>query len=161
MPPTHGFSDVTVSHESYASTDGHSASLSRNEASICGSQPDFYYCQTVAVFLCGRSLWGEDGFVVYNCCWCSAAQSFSGSSPVDSRPYFTVSDSRLPFSSPPTTRMEVEVLDPTSTWDSLGWVRVRVTLRLAFYVNLFVLAPSPLRLTARIFFSLSIELLRS
>jgi hypothetical protein len=29
----------------------------------------------------GRSLWREDGSVVYNCCWSSPAQSFSGSSP--------------------------------------------------------------------------------
>jgi hypothetical protein len=34
------------------------------------------------------------------------------------RPYFTVSDSRLPFSSPPTTgRATVEVFDPASTQD--------------------------------------------
>jgi hypothetical protein len=34
----------------------------------------------------------------------------------DSRPYFTVSDSRLPFSSPPTTRrVTVKVFDPAST----------------------------------------------
>jgi hypothetical protein len=30
----------------------------------------------------GRSLWREDGSVVYNCCWSSPAQSFSGPSPV-------------------------------------------------------------------------------
>jgi hypothetical protein len=36
--------------------------------------------------------------------------------PWDSGPYFTVSDSRLPFSSPPTTRrVTVEVFDPAST----------------------------------------------
>jgi hypothetical protein len=44
--------------------------------------------------------------------------------PWDSRPYFTVSDSRLPFLSPPMTRRAtVEVFDPTSTrvesWSSL------------------------------------------
>jgi hypothetical protein len=34
----------------------------------------------------------------------------------DSRPYFTVPDLRLPFSSPPTTRrVTVEVIDPAST----------------------------------------------
>jgi hypothetical protein len=34
----------------------------------------------------------------------------------DLRPYFTVSDLRLPFSSPPTTRrVTVEVFDPAST----------------------------------------------
>jgi hypothetical protein len=39
--------------------------------------------------------------------------------PWDSRPYFTVSDSRLPFSSPPTTRKAaVKVFDPASTRDS-------------------------------------------
>jgi hypothetical protein len=40
----------------------------------------------------GRSLWREDGSLIYNCCWRSPT------------PYFSVSDSRLPFSSPPTTR---------------------------------------------------------
>jgi hypothetical protein len=38
--------------------------------------------------------------------------------PWDSRPYFTLSDSRLPFPSPPTTRRaKVEVFDPASTRD--------------------------------------------
>jgi hypothetical protein len=36
--------------------------------------------------------------------------------PWDSRSYFTISDLRLPFSSPPTTRrVTVEVFDPAST----------------------------------------------
>jgi hypothetical protein len=40
--------------------------------------------------------------------------------PLDSRPYFTVSDWRLPFSLPPTTRSAtVEVLILASTWDYL------------------------------------------
>jgi hypothetical protein len=41
--------------------------------------------------------------------------------PWDLRPYFIVSDSRLPFSSPPTTRrVTVEVFDPASTvWQTL------------------------------------------
>jgi hypothetical protein len=30
----------------------------------------------------GRPLWREDGSVVYNCCWPSPAQSFSGPSPL-------------------------------------------------------------------------------
>jgi hypothetical protein len=30
----------------------------------------------------GRSLWREDGSIVYNCCWSSSAQSFLGPSPV-------------------------------------------------------------------------------
>jgi hypothetical protein len=58
------------------------------------------------------------GSVVYNCCWSSLAQSFSGTSPVGLATAFTVSDLRLPFSSPRTTlRVTVEVFDPTSTWD--------------------------------------------
>jgi hypothetical protein len=73
----------------------------------------------------GRSLWREDGSVSYVCCWPLPAQSFS-------RPYFTVSDLRLPFSSPPTTRrVTVEVFDPASTritylsynWSSLYRLR--------------------------------------
>jgi hypothetical protein len=31
----------------------------------------------------GRPLWREDGSVVYNCCWPSPAQSFSGPSPFE------------------------------------------------------------------------------
>jgi hypothetical protein len=42
--------------------------------------------------------------------------------PWDSRSYFTVSDLRLPFSSPPTTRrVTVEVFDPASTRVCLEW----------------------------------------
>jgi hypothetical protein len=33
------------------------------------------------IFLMQHSLWREDGSVVYNCCWTSAAKSFSGPSP--------------------------------------------------------------------------------
>jgi hypothetical protein len=64
--------------------------------------------------------------------------------PWDSRPYFTVSDSRLPFSSPPTTsRAAVEVFDPASTRDywlifrlvlliTLGMDRIENTVSLLF-----------------------------
>jgi hypothetical protein len=44
---------------------------------------------------------------------------FGSRVPWDPRPYFTVSDSRLPFSSPHTTRRAtVEVFDPASTRDN-------------------------------------------
>jgi hypothetical protein len=47
--------------------------------------------------------------------------------PWDSRPYFTVSDSRLLFSPPPTTRRAtVEVFDPASARELLSWVWVWV-----------------------------------
>jgi hypothetical protein len=49
--------------------------------------------------------------------------------PWDSRPYFTVSDSRPSFSSPPTTRRAtVEVLDPASTQNSTSSAGVPVTV---------------------------------
>jgi hypothetical protein len=44
--------------------------------------------------------------------------------PWDLRPYFTVSDLRLAFSSPPTTRrVTVEVFDPTSTRVCSTWTQ--------------------------------------
>jgi hypothetical protein len=83
----------------------------------------------------GRFLWREDGSVVYNCCWPSTVQSFSGPSPTGIMTTFYSSDSRLPqpggpgpliyipkeqvgprhcvpFSSPPTTRRATVVIQP-------------------------------------------------
>jgi hypothetical protein len=59
----------------------------------------------------GRSLWREDGSVfLYAADPCQRSLS-QVPLPCDSHPYFTVSDLRLPFSSPPTTRrVTVEVL---------------------------------------------------
>jgi hypothetical protein len=75
---------------------------------IWGSWPDIYYCLTVTVVCVGRPLWREDRSVFCICCWPLPAQSFSGPSPV--------SDLRLPFSSPPTTRrVTVKVFEHTST----------------------------------------------
>jgi hypothetical protein len=92
----------------------------------------------------GRSLWREDGSVVYNCCWSSPEQSFPGPSPVfyylrfeivrtwrfrsaylyppgrgwpscTSRPW-------VPFSSPLTTsRATVEIFEPASTRGLDNW----------------------------------------
>jgi hypothetical protein len=95
------------------------------------------------IFLMWHPLWREDGSVVYNCCWSSPSQSFSGSSPVglmttfyclrfETPPTWRARSPYLyppgtgwprynprhwvPFSSPPTTRKAtVEVFDPTST----------------------------------------------
>jgi hypothetical protein len=44
----------------------------------------------------GRSLWWENVSAVYNYCWPSPAQSFSGPSPAGIVTIFTVSNSRLP-----------------------------------------------------------------
>jgi hypothetical protein len=55
-------------------TDGQSASLSWNKATIWGLRPDFYYCQTVVGFVdVGHSVWREDESVVYICCWVLAS----------------------------------------------------------------------------------------
>jgi hypothetical protein len=47
--------------------------------------------------------------------------------PRDSWPYFTVSDSRLPFTSPPTIhRATVEVFDPASTQEGSHYSRLNI-----------------------------------
>jgi hypothetical protein len=69
--------------ESYVTTDGQSTSLSWNKAPFWGLRPGSSYCQTVAGLLTWGVLWRKDGSVVYNCCWPSSAQSFSGSSSVE------------------------------------------------------------------------------
>jgi hypothetical protein len=86
-------------------TDGQSASLSCKKAPIWGLRPDFYYSQTVADLLnwgalsdemTGLSITTTAGPLQRSHSWVRV--------PWDSRPYFTVSDSRLPFSSSPTNR---------------------------------------------------------
>jgi hypothetical protein len=103
--------------ESYVTTDGQSASLSWNKAPIWGLWPDFYYCQTVA----GLLIWGGLSDERTGLCFTISAGPRQRSHsrvpvPWNSRPYFTVSDSRLPFSSPRTTRrVTVEVFYHAST----------------------------------------------
>jgi hypothetical protein len=101
------------------------------------------------------SLWGtlSDGRTGLSCVYAAGPSQCSLSQvrvPRDSWPYFTVSDLRLPFLSPPMTRMVmVEVFDPAYTrvyWPtqsyvttngqsaSLSWcqapIKVKITLRL-------------------------------
>jgi hypothetical protein len=112
--------------ESYVSTDSQSASLSWNKAPIWGLRPDLYYCQTFACLF----MWGvlSDERTGLSCAIATGPRQRSNSRvrvPCNSRPYFTVSDLRLPFSSPPTTRrVTVEVFDPASTrvwfWEDFG-----------------------------------------
>jgi hypothetical protein len=61
----------------------------------------------------GRSLWQEDVSVVYNCCWSSPAQSFSGPSPAGLMTTFNC----LRFEIPPTWRARSLYLNPPGT----GW----------------------------------------
>jgi hypothetical protein len=82
-----------------------------------GSWPDIYYCLTVTVLF----LWGvlSDERTGLSFVYAAGSRQRSLSRvwvPWISRPYFTVSVLRLPFSSPPTTRsVTVEVFDPAST----------------------------------------------
>jgi hypothetical protein len=63
----------------------------------------------------GRPLWWEDGSFVFATGPCQRSLS-RVLVPWDLRPYFTVSDLRLPILSPSTTcRVTVEVFDPAST----------------------------------------------
>jgi hypothetical protein len=86
-------------------TDGQSAGLSWNKSPIWGLRPDFYYCQTIAGLLMWGALSDERMGLSFTIapvlCQCS---HFQVRVPWDSWIYFTVSDSRLPFSLPPTTR---------------------------------------------------------
>jgi hypothetical protein len=103
--------------ESYVTTDSQSANLSWNKAPIWGLRPDFYYRRTVAGLLIWGALSDERMGLSFTIAVGSSQRSHSRVRvPWDSRPYFTVSDLRLPFSSPPTTRrVTVEVFDPAST----------------------------------------------
>jgi hypothetical protein len=112
-------------------------------------------------FHVGHSLWREDGSVVYNCCWPRHCSHFRVRVPWDLWPYFTVSESRLPFSSCPTNRRAtVEVFHPASTREcprisvsqSVSQSESELLYDWRFTDSQSVLAPSPLTLTARIFF---------
>jgi hypothetical protein len=102
--------------ESYITTDAQPASLSWNKAPIWCLRPDLYYCQTVA----GLLMWGvlSDKRTGLSFTIVAGHRKRSHSRvrvPWDSRPYFTVSDSRLAFSSSPKNRRAtVEVFDPAS-----------------------------------------------
>jgi hypothetical protein len=107
---------VLAESETYITTDGQSASLSWNKAPIWGLRPDFCYCQTVAGLMTWGALSEKRTGLSFTIVSCPRQRShFWVRVPWDSLPYFTVSDSRLPFSSPPTTRRAtVEVFDPAS-----------------------------------------------
>jgi hypothetical protein len=61
----------------------------------------------------GRSLWRENGFAVYNCCWASPAQSFLSLNPAGLVTIFY----SLRFETPPTWRARSPSLYPPGT----GW----------------------------------------
>jgi hypothetical protein len=103
--------ELSIQSQSDIATDGQSVSQSWCRAPLWDSWPDIYYCLTVTILL----LWGalSDERTGLSSVQCSLSWVRV---PWDSQPYFTVSDLRLPFSSPPTTRrVTVEVFDPAST----------------------------------------------
>jgi hypothetical protein len=112
---------LVTESESYVTTDGQPASLSWNKAPMWCLRPDFYYCLTVVRLLIWVALSDERTGLSFTIA--SGSRQCSHSCvrvPWDSRPYFTVSDSRLPFLSPPTIRRAtVEVFDPASTREIL------------------------------------------
>jgi hypothetical protein len=84
--------------ESYITIDGPSASLSRNKAPIWGLRPDLYYCQRVAGLLIWGALSDERTGLLFTIS-AGPRQRSNSRAPVpwESRPYSTVSDSRLPL----------------------------------------------------------------
>jgi hypothetical protein len=113
----------TPESESYVTTDSQSASLSWYKAPIRGLRPDFYFCTeygirvTVTFLILRGALSDERTGLSFVCAAGPCQRSLSRVLvPWDLRSYFTVSDLRLPFLSPPTThRVTVEVFDPAST----------------------------------------------
>jgi hypothetical protein len=80
------------------------------QAHIWCPRPHFYYFRQLRV-----CWWREDGSAVYNYCWSSPAQSFSGPSSVGLVTIFYCLRFETSFSSPPRTRRAtVGVLDPAS-----------------------------------------------
>jgi hypothetical protein len=114
----HSESESESESEFYVTTDGQSASVSWNKAPIWCLRPDFYYCQTVAGLLMWGAFSGEGTGLSFTTAAGTRQRSHSWVRvPWDSRPYFTVSDLRLPFSLPPTTRrVTVEVPASTRDW---------------------------------------------
>jgi hypothetical protein len=122
---------LLVESESYVTTEGQSASRSWNKAPIWGLRRSLLLSGSCVLVDVGRSLWREDWSVFYNCCWSSPGSHFRVRVPWESWTYFTLSDSRLHFSWPSTTRrVTVVVFDPAST---RGYyylkVKVKVMLR--------------------------------
>jgi hypothetical protein len=91
--------------------------LTVSQSLSLGVEPHIYYSSTVTVLF----LWGalSDERTGLSFIYAAGPRQHSFSRvrvPWDSWTYFTVSDLRLPFSSPPTTRrVTVEVFDPAST----------------------------------------------
>jgi hypothetical protein len=114
---------------SYITTDGQPASLSWNKAPIWDLRPDLYYCQTVAGLLMLGAPFDERTDLSFTIAAGPRQPSHSWVRvPSVSEPYFTVSDSRLPISSTPTTRRAtVEVFNPASARELTATIVLLIT----------------------------------
>jgi hypothetical protein len=120
--------------EAYVTTDGTSASLSWNKVTIWDLRPDFCYCQTVAGLLMWGALSDERMGLSFTIDAGPSQRSHSWVRvPWDSRPYFTVSDSRLPFSSPSTTRRATVEVFPFRRLLRLAGLRWRYSIPPCLY----------------------------
>jgi hypothetical protein len=110
-------SELSLESESYVTTDGQPASLSWNKAPSGAYDQIFIIVWQLRVSLIWGALSDERTGLSFTIAAGPRQRShFRVRVPLDSWPYFTVSDSGLPFSSPPRTRrVTVEVLDPAST----------------------------------------------
>jgi hypothetical protein len=85
--------------QSYVTTDGQWSNLSWNNATVWGLRLDFYYHQTVAGLLMWGALSEERTGLSFTIAACPRQRShLRVRVPLDSCPYFTVPDLRLPFS---------------------------------------------------------------
>jgi hypothetical protein len=99
-----------------------------DKALIWGLRPDFNYCRTAADLLMWGALYDERTGLPFRIAACPRQRCLSRVQVKwNSRPYFTVSDSILPFLSPSTTRKAtVEVFDPALTRDGCPNDRFKV-----------------------------------
>jgi hypothetical protein len=111
---------LTAEPEFYT-TDGQSVSLSWNKALIWGLRPDFYYCQTVAVYWYGTLSLTRGRVCRLQWLLILASAVILGSESRGTCDHILLSQIRdFPFLSPPETRRAtVEVFEPASTRDWL------------------------------------------
>jgi hypothetical protein len=132
-PPPHGYISDLSESESYVTTDCQSDSLSWNKAPSWGLRPVFNYFLTVA----GLLIWA---FSLTRGRVCPLHLLLDLPSAVNLGSEFlgthdhirvTVSDSRLPFSAPPTTLLRETLADSIVNIFLVGWASVRENLRCA------------------------------
>jgi hypothetical protein len=166
--------------ENYVTTDDQSASLSWFQPPSGAQDQIVATVRHLRFCWCGAPSLTRGLFVVYNCCWSSTAQSFSGPGPAglmtifnclrfETPPTWRARSPYLyhpgtgwpsytprywvPFSSPPTTRRAmVEVFEPASARGLKTESESELFYDRRFTANQFVLAPNPLGVTARDFF---------